>query len=468
MSLRSKLAGLIFAVIVISVVLVGAVSFQSVETRLITEIDRSLVQATDRFLDRPNASVRFGPRGRVIVSIPERPLGIEQYVVQVSNEEGQIIAASADVELPTFDLARWSGTDRAVIETVQSIQGQLYRVRAVVVEIGPSVVAIVQLGRDLAETNNVLDALQRRILVVGAIVAILAAIAGWLIATGMTSRLRRFSTVAEEIASTTRLDLEVPVQGSDEVGRLGRSFRDMLRALARSKDQQQQLIQDAGHELRTPLTSLRMNLDVLRRHEGLAEDMRLQVLDDLNRDVQDLTLLVEEVLTLAADPGGNQSGSVTESFDLHAVVGDVVDRIKRRSGRTINYVRITSVGAGEAIDSNRPTEVCGQRLQIERAITNLLDNAVKFDAFDSAIDVTLDGGTVTVRDRGPGIPPGEMKLIFERFHRSIASRSLPGSGLGLAIVADVARRHSGSYFARNHPEGGAEVGMTLPLANAGD
>jgi two-component system sensor histidine kinase MprB len=126
------------------------------------------------------------------------------------------------------------------------------------------------------------------------------------------------------------------------------------------------------------------------------------------------------------------------------------------------------VGAGEAIDSNRPTEVCGQRLQIERAITNLLDNAVKFDAFDSAIDVTLDGGTVTVRDRGPGIPPGEMKLIFERFHRSIASRSLPGSGLGLAIVADVARRHSGSYFARNHPEGGAEVGMTLPLANAGD
>ena len=112
----------------------------------------------------------------------------------------------------------------------------------------------------------------------------------------------------------------------------------------------------------------------------------------------------------------------------------------------------------------------GQRIMIERAVANLVDNALKFDAGDSAIDVSLavspNSATVIVRDRGSGIPADELEAVFERFHRSVEARALPGSGLGLAIVAEVARLHQGSYFARNHPDGGAEVGISFPLASS--
>lgn len=459
MSLRQKLTALLAAVMVISSVSIGFISFWTLESRLMTTIDRSLIGASDRFLNRSNASVRFGPRGRVIVSIPERPLGIEQFVVQVTDDQGTILASSTDVELPTVDLERWSRLDQAVVETVTSSQGQQYRVRSVVVEITPSVRAIVQLGRDLSETTGVLRDLQRRILVVGAVIAFGGVLAGWLIATRLTSRLRRLSAVTDEIADTNSLDIEVPASGSDEVGRLGRSFRGMLQALSLSKRQQQQLVQDAGHELRTPLTSLKMNLDVLRRHGDLSGAMRTQILDDVNRDVEDLAQLVEEVLSLASDSTTSPQNQPLEVINLSVLVENLVLRSQRRSGRTINLIPSENNDRGA-----QPSIVMGQRPLIERAISNLLDNAIKFDSSDAAIDVTVDRGTVAVFDRGPGISAGEIDHVFERFHRAVEARSLPGSGLGLAIVADVARLHHGEYFARHRPGGGTEVGISLPLA----
>lgn len=459
MSLRWKLTALLAVVMVVSSVSIGLISFWTLESRLMTTIDRSLIEASDRFLNRSNASVRFGPRGRVIVAIPERPLGIEQFVVQVTDDQGTILASSTDVELPTVDLERWSRLDQAVVETVRSSQGQQYRVRSVVVEIAPSVRAIVQLGRDLSETTNVLRDLQRRILAVGAVIAFGGVLAGWVIATSLTSRLRRLSAVTDEIADTNSLDIEVPATGSDEVGRLGRSFRGMLQALSLSKRQQQQLVQDAGHELRTPLTSLKMNLDVLRRHGDLSDAMRAQILDDLNRDVEDLAQLVEEVLSLSSDSTTGPQDHPLEVIDLSELVKNLVHRTQRRSGRTINLIPSENNDRG-----GESSIVMGQRPLIERAISNLLDNAIKFDSSDAAIDVIVNRGTVAVFDRGPGIPAGEIDHVFERFHRAVEARSLPGSGLGLAIVADVARLHHGEYFARHRPGGGTEVGISLPLA----
>lgn len=474
MSLRWKLTLVMSAVMVASSASIGLISYHSVESRLLTEIDRSLVEATDRFLDRPNPSVRFGPRGRVVVTVPERPLGIEQFVVQVSDRDGNVLAATEGVDLPAVDVSSFADADESggdgvssagVVETATSTEGRTYRVRTVSVEVGPSGVVIVQLGRDLAETRNVLDDLQHRILLIGVSIALLAAMAVWFVATGTTSRLRRLSSTAEEIATTTRLDIEVPVAGADEVGRLGRSFHDMLAALSRSKEQQQRLVQDAGHELRTPLTSLRMNVDVLRRHEDLTTDVRSRVLDDLNRDAEELAQLVDEVLTLAADPSSTPMSAPTERIDLFGLVRDVAERMQRRSGRRIDPTLRPGTGSAEVI-------VSGQRALIERAVTNLLDNAVKFDGSGAPIEVqvAVEGATVTVtvHDHGPGIPEGESDLIFERFHRSDEARSLPGSGLGLSIVADVAHLHGGTHFARNRAEGGADVGFSLPISSSDD
>ena len=117
----------------------------------------------------------------------------------------------------------------------------------------------------------------------------------------MTRRLARLTGVAEEVAATGRLDVPVPVGGSDEAGRLGTAFNEMLTALGRSRDAQQRLVQDAGHELRTPLTSLRTNVSVLRRHETLAPETRTRVIDDLDAETRELTGLVNELVELATD-----------------------------------------------------------------------------------------------------------------------------------------------------------------------
>jgi two-component system sensor histidine kinase MprB len=306
---------------------------------------------------------------------------------------------------------------------------------------------VVRVGRDLTETDNVLADLRARAVLLSTLVAVLAAVVGWLIAVRVTSRLRRLSIAAENVATTGRLNVDAPVTGRDEAGRLGRSFSEMLAALSRSKEQQQRLVEDAGHELRTPLTSLRTNLDVLKRHPSMDDAMRAQILADIDRDTTELSNLVEEVVAVAAD---RHTSELPEPVRLSEAVERVVNKARRRTSRDIVVV------ADESIVMVRPA-------LLERAISNLIDNALKFDDSDSPIDVSVSSGTITVSDRGPGIPEADLPIIFERFHRSVASRTLPGSGLGLSIVAEFAAAHGGSVLARNRVGGGAEVGFTLPI-----
>jgi two-component system sensor histidine kinase MprB len=106
--------------------------------------------------------------------------------------------------------------------------------------------------------------------------------------------------------------------------------------------------------------------------------------------------------------------------------------------------------------------VVGRPSEVQRAISNLIDNAVKWSPVDGTVEVELTDRTVAVRDRGPGIPPADLPHVFERFHRAVEARSTAGSGLGLAIVEHIVTAHGGSVFARNRDGGGAEVGFSLP------
>jgi signal transduction histidine kinase len=105
-------------------------------------------------------------------------------------------------------------------------------------------------------------------------------------------------------------------------------------------------------------------------------------------------------------------------------------------------------------------EGSADRLRV--AIRNLLDNAAKFGPPEGPVDVRLAGGSLTVRDHGPGISPDDAPHVFDRFYRSLSARAVPGSGLGLAVVREVARGHSGSVAAENAPGGGAVIRLTLP------
>lgn len=447
MSLRWKLTLTLALIAALGTGVVGLLSYQSTQSRLMTEIDRSLVNATNGFLDR-----RGGGRGdrpgsfeNLRLSIPERPLGIEQFVVQLVDSSGAVVAATEGVELPVTDdvVALVGGDGTPWLSTERADDGSEYRLRSFATPIG-----VVRVGRDLSETENVLDDLRTRAALLSTLVALVAALVGWLIAVRITSRLRRLSTAAENVAATGRLELDVPVTGGDEAGRLGRSFGEMLAALARSKEQQQRLVEDAGHELRTPLTSLRTNLDVLRRHADMDASMRAQVLADIDRDTSELSSLVEEVVAVAAD---RHSNDLPEPLRASDAARNVVERARRRTARQI------VVESDDSIVMVRPA-------LFERALSNLVDNAVKFDQSDASIEVTIASGTVTVADRGPGIPDDDLAHVFDRFHRAVSSRTLPGSGLGLSIVAEFAAAHGGTVFARNRPGGGAEVGFSLPVA----
>jgi two-component system sensor histidine kinase MprB len=104
----------------------------------------------------------------------------------------------------------------------------------------------------------------------------------------------------------------------------------------------------------------------------------------------------------------------------------------------------------------------GRPRDLARAISNLVDNAAKFSEAPLAIDVIVSPGTITVRDRGPGVAPEDQGHVFDRFYRSASDRSKPGSGLGLAIVDQTAKAHGGAVSVSNHPEGGAVFALVLP------
>jgi signal transduction histidine kinase len=169
---------------------------------------------------------------------------------------------------------------------------------------------------------------------------------------------------AEDVGSSGRLDVAVPGTGTDEVGRLGSAFRDMLGALALSRAEQHRLVQDAGHELRTPLTSLTTNLSVLRRHPNMGPEMRNGILDDLETEVGELTALVNELVAVAS---GELDEQPNERLDLPAMAVEIAERVGRRRSRDV------------VVQVEHPATVDAPRAALERAVTNLIDNACKFD-----------------------------------------------------------------------------------------
>ncbi|MEW2119088.1 HAMP domain-containing sensor histidine kinase [Streptomyces sp. NPDC005474] len=317
----------------------------------------------------------------------------------------------------------------------------------------------VQVAQEFSDTEDLLRELQQRTILMMAAVVIAAGLFGWWLARRITHRLRILAAAAEDVARTRRLGIQVPVTGADEVGRLGRSFDRMLGRLAQSEEDQRRLVQDAGHELRTPLTSLRTNISLLRRIDELPPATREDLVDDLAIEARELTDLVNELVDLAA---GQSDTEPKQRIDLADLADEVAVVARRRTGRDV-LVR----ASGDTTADARPAA-------LQRAMSNLVENAAKFDRGGTApIEIAVTGpeqGRLGVRqgvirvevlDRGPGIAEGDLVRLFDRFYRAADARSLPGSGLGLSIVREVAIAHGGAPFANRREGGGAVIGFTV-------
>ncbi|MFY4719431.1 HAMP domain-containing sensor histidine kinase [Streptomyces sp. LaBMicrA B280] len=373
--------------------------------------------------------------------------------VQVLGARGEIVD-HGDPSLPvtshdrSMALARTAG--KAVEHKDVQVGDDLYRIATVSLGDGRGAV---QVAQEFSDTEDLLRTLQQRTLILMAAVVVAAGLFGWWLARRITRRLVVLTSAAEDVARTRRLGIEVPVAGLDEVGRLGRAFDRMLGRLAQSEEDQRRLVQDAGHELRTPLTSLRTNISLLRRIDELPPDTRDDLVADLTQEARELTDLVNELVDLAA---GQSDTEPPQRVDLADIAEDVVGLASRRTGRQI-ALRVS----GDTTTDGRPG-------MLQRAMSNLVENAAKFDRAGRApIEVHVMGparpGTVRVEvlDRGPGIAEGDLIRIFDRFYRAADARSLPGSGLGLSIVREVAMAHGGAPFAYRREGGGAVIGFTV-------
>ncbi len=277
----------------------------------------------------------------------------------------------------------------------------------------------------------------------------IAAVAGFLVARATLRPLRELSETAERVRATRDLSERIAVEGTDEIGALASTFNAMLESLDEASQRQRQLVQDASHELRTPLTSLRTNIEVLAMGDRLPAGERKQLLEDVVAQLGEMTELIGELTQLAR---GEEQAESLEDVRLDLVTEEAIKRATR------NHPDVPIEAELE------PTSMVGQPASLERAITNLLDNAAKWSPGNSPVEVRLRGSELTVRDHGPGIAAEDVPHVFERFYRATSARSMPGSGLGLAIVRQVAESHHGTISAETAPGGGTLMRLRLESA----
>lgn len=441
-SLASRVTLLSTLVVGFAVSAVAFAAYATVRTQTIGALDDSL-------LSRAHQAARTDTLDRLAAQrIPSWALGAADvkiiFVNALTNPPTwQSVDTVESLGVGSQELAVAQGTLDHSLRTVWW-QGVRWRMVAVNAGTGQALV----LAQSLESTDRMLDRLGLVMLLFGVAGMVAAGFAGWAVARNGLRPVRRLTDAVEDISRTQRLD-PIPVEGSDEVARLAQSFNGMLRTLAASQQRQRQLVADAGHELRTPLTSLRTNLDLLVQADassGLDAASRAELLDDVRAQIGEMTTLIGDLVELARE---DPTQSTPEPVELTEIVERAIERVRRRAD------------VGFAVRTS-PWWVLGDPGALERAVTNLLDNAAKWSPPGSTVTVTLTQGTLMVADQGPGIAPQDLPHVFERFYRSPESRGMPGSGLGLSIVKSVADRHRGIVRAGRGPGGGAAFWLSLP------
>jgi two-component system sensor histidine kinase MprB len=356
---------------------------------------------------------------------------------------------TASVLVPgTREMAVARTQSGASARTGEDTTGAPFRIVAVPLTDGVNDFALV-LGRPLGPTYAILQILGTSLLTFGVLAVIVAGALGWVIARSGLDPIRRLTNAVGQVTETDQL-APIELSGMDELTDLTKSFNGMMAALTNSRDRQRRLIADAGHELRTPLTSMRTNVELLvadERSGMLPPGARGEILRDIAAQLGEFTQLIGDLVHLSREDTVQPH---PEPIDLRDVVDNALIRARRRGPGLVFDVVL------------EPLYLVGEPDSLERAITNLLDNAVKFSPAGGTITVSLVGDRLRIADQGPGIADEDLPHVFDRFYRSTQARTTPGSGLGLSIVAQTIKAHGGWVKAGHSASGGAEFTVRLP------
>ncbi|GAA4818030.1 ATP-binding protein [Nocardioides caeni] len=442
-SLASRVILLTTIAVGLSVALVAVGAYITARVQMQQTLDDSLV-------DRAHKAARTDILlSASVEGVPPWALGAADVRIAFLTDRGilKVIDRGPTMELGTPELEVAAGETEESLRTIV-VAGDRYRV--VTVPTQQDGIALI-IAQPLEDQDRILATLGWVTLAFGAFGVIAAGMAGWLVASNGLRPVRKLTDSVEHVARTEDFR-PLPIEGDDEIARLATAFNQMLRALDASRLRQRQLVADASHELRTPLTALRTNIELLTmsvRGAGpqLPAESRDELLDDVKAQIEELTTLIGDLTELARDEPVKVQ---VEPVDLADVVDHAVQRVRRRAP-SLDFEVFT-----------RPWWVVGEAAELERAITNLLDNAAKWSPEGGQVTVRLSDGVLTVDDQGPGIAEDDRAQIFDRFWRSPDARTLPGSGLGLAIVRQVAERHAGTVEATANATGGARLVLRLP------
>jgi two-component system sensor histidine kinase MprB len=444
MPLRARLALMTAVAVAIAIAGVSTACWFLTRDQLMSQMDRSL-RETPVLVRGPQSqidvcsSIETGNSPPPFVRLDENGKTQMRETTQVILADGSVCTQRYAYTVPASqsDLAVARGEQREAIHNATAENGVHMRVftRLVITPDNPTPAYAFSIARPLTDIDNSLENLALWLIVVSGIGVVVAASTGVLVARTALKPVDNFTDVVEHIARTEDLDTQIPVEGKDEIARLSTSFNAMTGALKASRERQQQLIADAGHELRTPLTSLRTNTDLLLMSEEQGRPLptadKQRLLRNVRGQLRELSGLVGDLLQLAR-PDRSRNAPATGVAALHTAAEHAVERAKLRGQNVVFAVDL------------QPWYVRGEEQELERAVLNLLDNAVKFGPDDGTIEIRLKDGELTVHDHGPGVDPEDAPHVFERFWRSASARALPGSGLGLAIVARTVRESGGS------------------------
>jgi two-component system sensor histidine kinase MprB len=436
---RGRLTIAAASAVAIAIVAASAVIFVAVRAELRAGVDASLDHLA------AEAEVRVTPFGTVSVTLPPSVFGGATGYAQVIAPTGTIRFGGGRPIHPSRDAKRVAAGKHAAFYEDATVDGVHLRVYTTPLPHGSAL----QVARPLTEIDHALRRLAEILAAMSVAGIALAAALGFAVSRTAARPIAALTEAAEHVTETGDLSRRIDVSGDDEVGRLAGSFNQMLTALQSSREAQRRLVADASHELRTPLTSLRTNIEVLTGGKELPPADRERLLADVRSQIAELTDLIGDLME--AGRSGHTEGQA-EDVRLDRLAEAAIGRARARAdARHIRFVADLT-----------PVLVRGVADRLERAMVNLLDNAVKFSPDGGVVDVRTDADVFTVRDHGPGIAPGDLAHVFERFYRSDAARGTTGSGLGLAIVKQVAESHGGSVDAANAPDGGAVFRLHVP------
>ena len=445
MSLRTRLLLTTSAIVFVVVSTLSLGIYFTTARHLLGETDNTLDARVVAIADSLRSNQELPNDGRRM----RNPLGEAllptrfDTVTQVISPDGTVRIALGEVDLPITQavLSIANNPDDGIARSTIDIEGVSYRMLVVPLTRGGAL----QLAINISDIENAKQGIRTWMFGLGAVGIFVAGIAGWWVARRTAKPIQQLANAAEQIALTRQLDHTLDIHGDREVEQLATSFNTMLAALRQSGEQQRQLVQDASHELRTPLTSLRANAELLER-DSLDAETKQSILRDIRTEVDELASLSAELTALASDQRLTEE---IQPVSLRDAAHDIAQRASRRSGRTVNVVAVT-----DPTIHVRPS-------QLERAISNLVDNALKFCPTPQPVEITIVGKTIAVVDHGPGISDADKPLVFDRFYRATATRALPGSGLGLAIVKQFANDHDATIAITDTVGGGATVSITF-------